>query len=50
LNSHTLARKQQFAEISKVLQTQLGKKKSEQLRHDLDARLRKSAKIEVVSN
>jgi len=46
LNTHTSARKQKFAEVYKVLRTQLQKQKSEQLRHDLDTRLRKNAKIE----
>ena len=46
LNAHTSPGKQKFEEVSKVLREQMKKQKSEQLRHALDARLRKNAKIE----
>lgn len=46
LNAHTLPRKQKFTEVYKGLQTQLQKQKVDSLRHELDARLRKTARIE----
>jgi parvulin-like peptidyl-prolyl isomerase len=49
LNAHTPARTQKFGEIDNALRAQMQWKKSEKLRQDLDARLRKGAKIEVVS-
>ena len=51
LNAHTPPRKQKFSEVSKGLRAELEKKKSENLRHQLDARLKKNARIEqIVSN
>jgi parvulin-like peptidyl-prolyl isomerase len=46
LKAHTPARKQQFTEVYKGLRTQMQKQKEEKLRRDLDAALRKNAKIE----
>jgi peptidyl-prolyl cis-trans isomerase SurA len=46
LNTHAPATMQKFPEVSEVLRTQLEKQKSEKLRHELNARLRKNAKIE----
>ena len=46
LNAHTPARTQSFQEVSKALRAQMRAQKTERLRHDLDARLRKTAKIE----
>jgi parvulin-like peptidyl-prolyl isomerase len=46
LKEHTPARKQTFAEVNKGLRTQLQKQKTEKLRRELNARLRKTAKIE----
>jgi hypothetical protein len=46
VNAHTPPKKQDFDKISKALRTQLQKQKSEDLRHALDARLRKNARIE----
>lgn len=50
LNAHTAARMQKFSEVSKGLRTQMQKQKSETLQHELDARLRKNAKIELISS
>lgn len=50
LNEHKAARTQEFAEVYKALRPEMEHKKSEQLRHELDARLRKNAKIEIISN
>jgi parvulin-like peptidyl-prolyl isomerase len=46
LNAHNPARMQSFAEVSKNLQTEMRQQKTERLRRELDARLRKYAKIE----
>lgn len=46
VNAHTPARKQAFAEVSTALRAQLRQNKQESLRRELDARLRKTAKIE----
>jgi len=46
LNAHTPARTQSFNEVSKSLQAQLREQKTERLRHEFDATLRKNAKIE----
>ena len=46
LSAHTRARMQTFEEVSAAMRKQMQQKKSEQLRHDLDARLRQNAKIE----
>lgn len=46
LNSHDPARMQKFDEIYKGLRTQMESRKKQQLQHELDARLRKNAKIE----
>ena len=46
LNGHTPARTQSFREISKSLRVQLREQKTDRLRRELDAKLRKSAKIE----
>ena len=46
LNAHTPARLPSFDEVSKGLRAQLTQQKTETLRHELDARLRKNAKIE----
>jgi len=46
LNAHTPARMQKFEEVSSTLRTQLRQQKTEKLRRDLDAKLRKTAKIE----
>jgi peptidyl-prolyl cis-trans isomerase SurA len=46
LNAHSPARTQTFAEAAPSLKGQMQHNKSERLRHDLDARLRKNARIE----
>lgn len=46
VNVHSLVRLQKFEEVETTLKAQLQQVKEEKLRHDLDARLRKSAKIE----
>jgi len=46
LNAHTPAKMQAFEEVSKGLRTQMRTQKTERLRHKLDAKLRKNARIE----
>jgi peptidyl-prolyl cis-trans isomerase SurA len=46
LNAHTAEYTQTFGEVSSVLRGQLRQRKTETLRHELDAKLRKNAKIE----
>jgi parvulin-like peptidyl-prolyl isomerase len=46
LNAHTPARTQSFNELSKNLRAQLREQKTERLRREFDAKLRKGAKIE----
>jgi parvulin-like peptidyl-prolyl isomerase len=46
LNSHTQAHKQTFTEVYKGVQAELQRNKSDHLRHELNARLSKNAKIE----
>ncbi len=46
LNAHTPSRVQKFTEVQEALRAQMQSSKTEKLRHELDARLRKSAKIE----
>jgi len=46
LNAHDPARLQSFDEVSKTLQAEMRRQKTEGLRRELDARLRKNAKIE----
>jgi len=46
LNAHTPARAQKFSEVYSGLRTQMQRKKSEKLQQELDAKLRKNAKIE----
>jgi len=46
LNAHTPARTQSFQEVSKTLRAQMRQQKTERLRRELDAKLRKNAKIE----
>jgi parvulin-like peptidyl-prolyl isomerase len=46
LNAHAPARTQRFEEVSSALRAQLAQQKTESLRHELDAKLRKNAKIE----
>ncbi len=48
LNAHTLAHQQSFAEVKGELQTDLQKKKYEQLRSNLAKQLKANAKVEVV--
>jgi len=48
LVSHTEAGKKAFAEVKDSLRTDLQKKKVDQLRADLDKRLRKTAKVELL--
>jgi parvulin-like peptidyl-prolyl isomerase len=52
LNAHTPTRKQKLQEVSTALRVQMQRQKSDKLRHELDSRLRKNAKIEqlVVSH
>ena len=46
LNTHSPVRQQTFTEVETTLKAQLQQVKEEKLRHELDARLRKDAKIE----
>ncbi len=46
LNAHTPARMQKFSEVETTLRADLRQRKTEALRHELDAKLRKNAKIE----
>jgi len=46
LNAHTPLRVQEFTEVRQALRAQMQSNKTERLRHELDARLRKNAKIE----
>ncbi|HLJ25828.1 MAG TPA: peptidylprolyl isomerase [Candidatus Angelobacter sp.] len=46
LNAHTPTRKQKLQEVSTALRVQMQRQKSDKLRHELDTRLRKNAKIE----
>lgn len=46
LNAHTAARTQKFDEVYKVLRAEMQRNKQEMLRHELDAKLRKHAKVE----
>jgi hypothetical protein len=46
LNAHSAPRTQKFEEVNKTLHDQMQKQKLDNLRHELDARLRKNAKIE----
>ena len=46
VNVHSPERTQTFAEVETTLKAQLQQVKEEKLRHELDAHLRKSAKIE----
>lgn len=46
LNAHTPAKMQNFAEVEKGLRGQLAQSKTELLRRTLDAKLRKTAKVE----
>jgi len=46
LNAHTPERMQSFSEMSSQLRGQLQGKKQETLRHQLNAKLRKTARIE----
>jgi parvulin-like peptidyl-prolyl isomerase len=46
LNAHTPARTQTFEEAKVELRAQMRRMKTEKLRHELDAKLRKTAKIE----
>ena len=46
LNAHIPAGQQKFADVKDALRDQLKKQKTEALRRDLDARLRKNAKVE----
>jgi peptidyl-prolyl cis-trans isomerase SurA len=46
LKAHTFARTQTFDEVSQALRDQMRQEKSERLRRDLDANLRRNAKIE----
>lgn len=46
LNAHNPARTQPFSEVSNELGTRMRQQKTEALRHELDAKLRKNAKIE----
>jgi parvulin-like peptidyl-prolyl isomerase len=48
LNAHTKAGTAPFAEVKAKLMTDLEKQKTEQLRADLNKKLRKTAKIEVL--
>ena len=50
LNSRTAARTKEFGEVCDALRLEMEHKKSEQLRHELDARLRKNANIEIIGN
>ena len=46
LNAHILARTQSFEEVSQALRDQMRQQKTERLRRELDANLRRNAKIE----
>jgi parvulin-like peptidyl-prolyl isomerase len=46
LNAHNPSRMQKFTEVQEALRAQMQSNKTEKLRHELDARLRKNAKIE----
>jgi len=46
LNAHTPSQVQKFAEVQQALRAQMQSNKTEKLRHELDARLRRNAKIE----
>lgn len=46
VNAHSPARKQSFDEVSRNLQVELRRQKTERIRRELDAKLRKNAKIE----
>jgi parvulin-like peptidyl-prolyl isomerase len=46
LNAHTPERMQKFDEVYKGLRVEMRRNKQEMLRHELDAKLRKSAKVE----
>lgn len=46
LNAHTPARTQGFEEVNKGLRVEMQGNKQETLRHELDAKLRKNAKVE----
>lgn len=46
LNAHTLARTQSFDEVSQALCDQMRQQKTERLRRELDANLRRNARIE----
>ena len=46
LNTHTPLRVQKFTEVQEALRAQMQSSKTEKLRRELDARLRKNAKIE----
>ena len=46
MNAHTPAHMQKFEEVSSALRAELRQRKTERLRHELDAKLRKTAKIE----
>jgi len=46
LNGHNFARTQSFDEVSQALRDQLRRQKTERLRRELDANLRRNAKIE----
>jgi parvulin-like peptidyl-prolyl isomerase len=48
LNAHTPARMQKFGEVDNALRAQMQFKKAEGLRHELDVRLRKKARIETL--
>ena len=48
LNAHTLAKKQSFEEVKSGLRTELQKSRYENLRVELDKRLRTNAKVEVL--
>ena len=46
LNAHTPSQVQKFTEVREALRRQMQSSKTEKLRHELDARLRKNARIE----
>jgi len=46
LNAHNPARMQKFDEVSSGLRAEMRRNKQEMLRHELDAKLRKNAKVE----
>jgi parvulin-like peptidyl-prolyl isomerase len=49
LNAHNVAGKKSFAEVKEALQKDLQKRKANQLRVELDRKLRKFAKVELLS-